>query len=152
MRPCFGRGGPDAQKRRARFRFAQMDDQRWQPVGFGRTVDPDGRVGLGTKPYGTKSVSWRYAEHAFRAKPHAGSFSFKVVDREHERGPFGEEGEVWGIALAKAILETYASLTATEKVNFFQLLNENLGLDADTVSQPAKKSTARLVRLMTTRR
>ncbi len=68
------------------------------------------------------------------------------------RGPFGEEGEVWGIALAKAILETYASLTATEKVNFFQLLNENLGLDADTVSQPAKKSTARLVRLMTTRR
>jgi malonyl-CoA decarboxylase len=44
-----------------------------------------------------------------------------------------------GIALAKAILEKYASLTAAEKLDFFQFLNENLELDADTLSQLAIK-------------
>jgi malonyl-CoA decarboxylase len=47
-----------------------------------------------------------------------------------------------GIALARTILEKYASLTAAERLDFLQFLNENLELDADTVSQIVVKYRA----------
>ncbi len=51
------------------------------------------------------------------------------------------EGEVSGFVLASTILDRYQTLDDTEKLNFFAYLNDQLELDADRLSETARRYT-----------